>query len=85
MQIVIDISDKSLVDKIIWFLESFKDRGVEIITKSSFVKTREAYSDKYLEENWKELLMTTKDNSHYYKSDDYYEDRAKEYQDREKI
>jgi len=77
MQLVINIKDRYLVDKIVWFLESFKDKGVEIIKKDNILKAKQEYSDEYLEENWKELIMGCKSDPEYYKSEEYYEDRGR--------
>jgi len=76
MQLIIDIKNKSLVDKIIWFLESFKGRGVEIIQKNPSIEKIEEYSDAYIKENWRELVMTSNSDPEYYKSEQYYEDRG---------
>ena len=77
MQLVINIKDRYLVDKIVWFLESFKDKGVEIIKKDNILNAKQEYSDEYLEENWKELIMGCKSDPEYYKSEEYYEDRGR--------
>ena len=77
MLLVINIKDRYLVDKIVWFLESFKDKGVEIIKKDNILKAKQEYSDEYLEENWKELIMGCESDPEYYKSEEYYEDRGR--------
>jgi len=77
MQLVINIQNESLVEKIIWFLETLKDKGVQIIkedTASTNIESK--FTDEYLRENWKEMVMTSGDSSDYYKSDEYYEDRG---------
>lgn len=78
MQLVININNKSLVDKIIKILEVFKNDGVKIIKRDTSSENKERkYTDKYLKENWREMIMTSGDSSDYYKSNEYYEDRGK--------
>ena len=43
------------------------------------------FSDEYIEKHWKELIMTTTDDSEYYKSEEYKIDRAKDLKERGKI
>ena len=77
MQLTINIQNKSLVNKIIQILEVFKNDGVEIIKKdTSLANNEKAYTDEYLKENWRKMIMTSGDNSDYYKSETYYEERG---------
>ena len=77
MQLIINIQNESLVDKIVWFLETLKDKGVQIIQKETTVLDGESkYTDEYLKENWKEMIMSSGDSSDYYKSEMYYEERG---------
>jgi len=76
MQLIIDIQNESLVEKIVWFLETLKDKGVQIIQKDTTVDSKSKYTDAYLRENWKEMIMSSGDNSDYYKSEAYYEERG---------
>jgi len=77
MQLVINIQNESLVEKIVWFLETLKDKGVQIIKKNTSPTNIESkFTDEYLRENWKEMVMTSGDNSDYYKSEEYYEGRG---------
>jgi len=86
MQLIIDIPSNSLGDKIIQILNAFKSDGVKIKKQTELKKIDESlFTKEYIKENWKELVMTSGDNSDYYKSDQYYEDRAKDYEDRGKI
>ncbi len=86
MQLIIDIPSKSLGDKIVQILNVFKSDGVKIKKQIESKKNNESlFTKEYIKENWKELVMTSGDSSDYYKSDDYYEDRAKDYEDRGKI
>ena len=86
MQLIIDIPNNSLADKIIQILNAFKSDGIKVKKQTELKKLDESLLTKvYIKENWKELVMTSGDSSDYYKSDEYYEDRAKDYEDREKI
>jgi len=77
MQLVINIQNESLVDKIVWFLETLKDKGVKIIKKDILsINIESKFTDEYLRENWKEMIMTSGESSDYYKSKEYYEDRG---------
>ena len=77
MQLIINIQNESLVDKIVWFLETLKDKSVQIIQKETTVLDGESkYTDEYLKENWKEMIMSSGDSSDYYKSEMYYEERG---------
>jgi antitoxin component YwqK of YwqJK toxin-antitoxin module len=77
MQLVINIQNESLVNKIIQILEVFKNDGVKIVKKDTSSANREKeYTDEYLKENWREMVMTSGDNPDYYKSEEYYEDRG---------
>ena len=57
MQLVIDIKDESLVEKIIKFLGEFKRDGVEIKNISS--TDHQEFNDQYIEDNWREILLGT--------------------------
>jgi len=78
MQLIIDIPSNSLGDKIIQILNAFKSDGVNIVKKdTSSDSIEKKYTDEYLKENWKEMVMTSGDSVDYYKSEAYYEDRGK--------
>lgn len=85
MQITINIKNESIADKIIWFLDSFRDKGVEVINHGTEKgdKNREL-SDTYIKKHWRELIITNVDNSDYYKSDQYMIDRAVDWEERGK-
>jgi len=77
MQLTINIQNESLVNKIIQILEVFKNDGVEIVKQETASDDQEReYTDEYLKENWREMVMMSGDSSDYYKSDQYYEDRG---------
>jgi len=77
MQISINIKDDSMAKTILWFLEHFKDDGIEII-KSSIQENKQAYTDEYVKENWRTIISGgLKDlNDGYYKSEQYKIDRG---------
>jgi hypothetical protein len=57
MKVIIETSDKELLDKLIWFLKSFEDKGVKIITE---VNEKEILlTDEYVREHWREIGMST--------------------------
>ncbi len=66
MQLTLKIESKAVARKILWILEHFKKDGLsikqiqdnkaEIDDQSE--KNVNSYSDEYLNENWKELVMT---------------------------
>ena len=76
MQILLNIKNEKIFDKLLWMLEHFKSDGVEIVTNNKERKTE--YSDEYIEKNWKSLVskgLSLYDES-YYKSEQYKIDRA---------
>ena len=77
MQLTINIQNESLVDKIIKILEIFQNDGVHIVKKEFSSDNRgKEYTDEYLKENWREMIMNSGDNADYYKSEQYHEDRG---------
>ena len=77
MQLIINIQNESLVEKIVWFLETLKDKGVQIIKQDTTPANIEnKFTDEYLREHWKEMVMSSGDSSDYYKSKAYYEERG---------
>ncbi|MCW8932692.1 MAG: hypothetical protein OQL19_20955 [Gammaproteobacteria bacterium] len=69
MQLILDIENESVAEKIIWLLEHFKKDGL-IIKKEQDNETGTCllskknvndYSAEYLRENWKELVITHED------------------------
>lgn len=85
MRLIIDIPSNSLGDKIIQILNVFKSDGIKIEKRIEPKKIDESlFTKEYIKENWREMVMTSGDNSDYYKSDQYYEDRATAYEEKEK-
>lgn len=86
MQLIIDIKNESIANKIKTILNVFKDDGVKVQElKTKNQKPETILSDEYIEKHWKELIMTSGNSSNYYKSEQYYEDRAEDYRQRGKI
>ena len=86
MQLIVDIPNSTLGNKIIQILNVFKGDGVKITKQVESKKIDESLLTKeYIKDNWRELVMTSEDSSNYYKSDQYYEDRTKDYRQREKV
>jgi len=74
VQILIDIPHE-LSDKILWFLEAFKDKGLKIID-SKIEEHKEKLSDEDVEKNWKNIIMNIPSEPNYYKSEEYKSDRG---------
>ena len=92
MQLIIDIKNESIAEKIKTILNVFKDDGVKIRENKNHANPQERgakpkteLNDEYIQKHWKELIITSGDNSEYYKSEQYYEDRAEDYRGRGKI
>lgn len=73
MQLTVNITNSAIADKILWFLNSFKDKGVEV----TYINTPTIdLDDKYIEKHWKEILMGVKSDPDYYGSEQYKLDRG---------
>jgi hypothetical protein len=57
MKVIIETSDKELLDKLIWFLKSFEDKGVKVITEAN--EKEILLTDEYVREHWREIGMST--------------------------
>ena len=55
MHLSVEIKDENIVDKIVKLLEVFKDDGVKVI----YDKAQEEWNDGYIENNWREIGMST--------------------------
>jgi len=86
MQLVVDIKNESLADKIVKLLEIFKSDGIEMKILNSKSKNEGLeLADEYIEEYWRELVMTNHSDPNYYKSEQYKIDRAIDLEKRGKI
>ena len=85
MQITLNISDHRIAQNILWFLSHFKSDEVIITTApAALTEEAETYTNEYIEKHWMTFVMSKKDDSSYYKSDQYYMDRAKAYEEKMK-
>ncbi len=77
MQLIIDIKNESIANKIKTILNVFKDDGVQVQElKTKNQKPETILSDEYIEKYWKEILMGIKSDPNYYKSEQYKLDRG---------
>lgn len=83
-QIILNIHDESLKDKILWFLNSIKSEKLEI-EEIHGIQNKEVYSEEYIRKNWRKIALSANSDDSYYKSDQYYEDRYEDYKQRGKI
>lgn len=58
MQLTINIENEAVAQKILWLLDHFKKDGIQVEQTSPKVNE---YSDEYLKEHWRELVMTNDD------------------------
>ena len=58
MQLIVDIQNDSIANKIIDILNVFKDDGVEI-NQVVFKENETKFSDEYIKKHWRELGMNT--------------------------
>ena len=72
-QLILTITDEGILNNLLWMLKRFENDGLKIEKRTI---EEEKFTQQYLEDNWKELIMTTGDSSDYYKSEQYYEDRV---------
>ena len=63
MQLVLNIDNKSVAEKILWLLEHFKKDGLKISNSTDMENKlqQQEYSDEYIEQHWRELAMTHED------------------------
>ena len=61
MQLIVDIKDKNLADKIIWFLKVFQDKGVKILNykeKENDLDNKKS-NEEFVKKHWREIGMNT--------------------------
>ena len=63
MQLILEIENETVAKKILWLLEHFKKDGLDIKQElpNNTKKDVNDYSEEYLRDNWKELVMTNED------------------------
>jgi len=81
-QLILNIENENILDKLLWMLKHFESDGVKIVEEKKLPE--HTFTDEYIKDNWRELIMTTHSDPEYYKSEAYYEERAKEYEERGK-
>ena len=59
MQLIVDIQNEKLADKIIWFLQSFQDKGVKILNYEKNDLINKEWNDDFIKKHWKEIGMNT--------------------------
>ena len=65
-QLILTITDEGILNNLLWMLKRFENDGLKIEKRTI---EEEKFTQQYLEDNWKELIMTTGDSSDYYKSE----------------
>jgi len=61
MQLIVDIKNENLEDKVIWFLKSFQGKGIEILNykeKEDNLVNKE-WDEKFARKHWREIIMNT--------------------------
>lgn len=59
MQLIVDIKDEKLLEKIVQLLNIFKNDGVEIVNYSTEKNSIEQDSKNHIPDDWKEIVMNT--------------------------
>jgi len=84
-QLTLRIHNDNMLEKIVQILNVFKNDGVEIEKIETEIDNQEKYRDEYIKKHWRELIITSEDNSDYYKSEQYMMDRAKDWMEGNKV
>ena len=91
MQLIVDIKNESISDKIIQLLKIFQNDGVEIKKtefpqqKNKAQRSQRVYRNEDVEKNWEQIIRSAHVPENYYKSAQYIEDRVKDWEERGKI
>jgi len=78
MQLIVNIQNENIADKIIWFLKSFQDKGIEILNheaKDSDLINEE--DERLVKKEWRDIVMNT--HSANIEDDEYLHDAAWEF------
>ena len=60
MQLIIDIQNESVAEKVIQYLKTLQDKGVKIVDNTIKQQNeKEMIDDKYIQEHWREMGMNT--------------------------
>jgi|AAUQ01.1.fsa_nt_gi parvulin-like peptidyl-prolyl isomerase len=89
-QIILTITDESILENLLWVLKRFENDGVQITKRTSQEvmenqKLENIYTDEYIKENWEQIIRNAHIPDDYYKSEQYIEDRVKDWEERGKI
>ncbi len=80
MQLIVDIENENVADKVVQFLKSLKKEGVKVTQQETTKnhKPQTEHSDEYIEENWQNVVSEAlaEYDSDYEKSFEYKIDRA---------
>jgi len=78
MQLSVKINDNSVAEKILWFLNSFSNKGVVVKEVTTNSAQEERFSDEFIEKNWEQILSDQLENydESDYKSEQYKLDRG---------
>jgi hypothetical protein len=78
-QLILNIKNENIMNKLLWMLSHFKDDGIEIeYPKTKNEKRKTKFTDEYIEENWQTVVSEAlaEYDSDYEKSFEYKIDRA---------
>jgi len=78
MQYVLDIPNEKIAEKLLPMIGGFKKDGVKIMPRDKILKEPNPpkYTDEYVQEHWREFVMSSGNNIDYYKSDQYKQERG---------
>jgi len=76
MQIKLDIPNEQVAEHVLWLLHHFEKDGVVIEKKNNTPEKTPSLSDAYITKNWKDLLMGSKSDVNYLKSEQFKVDKG---------
>lgn len=77
-QLVLDIKNDTVKEKIVWLLQHFTKNELEIVEENVVLENDKTWTNEYIEKNWKRIVSKSLANlpEDYEKSDAYHEDGA---------
>ena len=75
-QLVLNIYNEEIMDKLLWMLKHFENDGVEIKNQDKI---------EYTKENWQQIIRSAYIPEGYEKSEKFIEDRIQDWKERGKI
>ncbi|BBP43099.1 hypothetical protein [Thiosulfativibrio zosterae] len=72
-QLVLEIKNEMVKERLLWLLQHFKKDELEIVGTYT-VKDNQVWSDEYIEQNWRELIITSSMQPDYEKSSQFREE-----------